>query len=61
MNDDPKQLARYLVQQHGSSEAALKTAMEGTADAYESGDNYALSVWRDIKRILQETTTTEQN
>ena len=61
MNDDPKQLAKYLVQQHGSSEAALITAMEGTTEANVTGDLYALSVWRDIKRILQETTPIEQN
>ena len=54
MNDDPKQLAEYLTQQHGSSEAALKIAIEGTAEANESGDNYALSVWREVKRTLRE-------
>jgi len=61
MTDDPKQLAEYLIQHHGSSEAAMKIAVEGTADANESGDNYALSVWREVKSILREAITTEQN
>ena len=61
MNDDPKQLAEYLLQQHGSSEMALRTAIEGTKEANENGDLYALSVWRDIKRILQETIPIDQN
>ena len=54
MNDDPKQLAEYLIQQHGSTEAALEIAVQGTAEANEFGDNYALSVWREVKRTLRE-------
>jgi len=55
MNDDPKQLAENLIQHHGSSEAALKIAVEGTDEANKSGDNYALSIWREVKSILRET------
>jgi len=54
MNDDPKQLAEYLIQQHGSSEAALEIAVIRTAEANETGDYYALSIWREVKRILRE-------
>ena len=61
MNDDPKQLADYLTQQHGSPEAALKIAVEGTTVANKSGDNYALSIWREVKSILRQTIPINQN
>lgn len=51
MRDDPKQIADYLCQQFGS-EGALAHAVEKTQEAQRAGDNYALSVWRDVKRIL---------
>lgn len=54
MDDDSKQLAESLIQQHGSPEAALKAAIQGAVEANEDNDSYALSVWRDVKRILRE-------
>lgn len=51
MRDDPKQIAEHLLQQHGP-EGALAHAVEMTQEAQRAGDNYALSVWRDVKRIL---------
>ena len=51
--DDPQAIAEYLVQEHGL-ERALDRATEGTTAAQEQGDNYGLSVWRDVKRLLRE-------
>ncbi len=51
--DDPGAIAEYLVQEHGL-ERALDRATEGTTAGRERGDNYGLSVWRDVKRLLRE-------
>ena len=48
--EDPKEIADYLIQEHGLDDA-IEVAMEGTATA---ADNYALSIWREVKRILRE-------
>ncbi len=55
MPDDPKQIANDLIREHGLNDA-LARAMAGTATAHQEGDNYALSVWREVKRSLQERT-----
>ena len=53
MRDDPFEIANHLIQEHGL-ERALEQATEGTTAAQQQGDNYRLSVWREVKRILQE-------
>ena len=53
MRDDPHDIAEHLVQEHGI-DLALDRATEGTTAAYHQGDNYSLSVWREVKRILRE-------
>ncbi len=53
MNDDPSQIADYLIEQHGV-DGALEMVREGIATAHANGDRYRLSVWRDVKRILQD-------
>ncbi len=53
LRDDPHVIAEYLVQEHGL-ERALDEAIGGTTAAQEQGDNYGLSVWREVKRILRE-------
>ncbi len=53
LRDDPQVIAEYLVQEHGL-EGALDRATEGTTAAQEQGDNYGLSIWREVKRILLE-------
>jgi len=49
-HDDPKEIAEYLIEQHGL-DGATQEAIENTAAA---SDNYALSVWRetDVSRPL---------
>ena len=51
---DPHKIADQLIEEHGLDEA-IEVAMEGTATA---ADNYALSVWREVKLILQEKSRT---
>ena len=53
MREDPYHIVEYLVQELGH-EGALKAAIEGVATAQGEGDNYGLSIWREVKRILKE-------
>lgn len=50
-NDDPETIAERLIQEHGF-DGALEQATDGTTAAQRDGDNYQLSVWREIKGIL---------
>ncbi len=52
MTDDPNQIADHLVSQHGF-EGAVKAVREGVEAAKGNGDNYRLSVWREVSRVLQ--------
>jgi hypothetical protein len=52
MSDDPHQIVKRLVQEHGL-DRALQQAIEGAIAAQEEGDNYDLSVWREVKLILR--------
>ncbi len=52
MNDNPTEIAEHLVNEHGM-DGALRTAIDGTADANAENDMYRLSIWRDVKRILK--------
>lgn len=53
MSDDPLQIAEHLVKEHGL-DRALQKAIEGTTAAQERGDNYDLSVWREVKQVLRD-------
>jgi len=53
MRDDPEKIANFFVQEHGLNSATEKVIDE-TAAAYATKDYYALSIWRDVKRILRE-------
>lgn len=48
-HDDPNEIADDLIQQHGL-DGALSVAISSAAAA---NDNYALSVWREVKGILR--------
>ena len=50
MTNDPRTIADGLVEEHGL-DGAIQVAMQWTATV---GDNYTLSVWRDVKRLLRE-------
>ncbi len=47
--DNPNEIADYLIEQYGI-DGALNAAMEKTA---ATKDNYDLSVWREVKAILK--------
>jgi hypothetical protein len=51
--DDPQETADYLLKKHGQREA-YAVAVKGAVDAQDDGDNYRLSVWRDVKRLLKQ-------
>ena len=53
MNDDPQEISNDLITKHGNLKAAFEVALEGAAEALDKEDLYALSVWRDVKRILR--------
>jgi len=53
MKDDPSQIADHLIEQHGV-DGALEMVREGIATAHANRENYRLSVWREVKRILQD-------
>ena len=52
MHDNPREIAEYLIQQHGLH-GALNTAIEGAVSAHDAGDFYTLSVWREIKAVIR--------
>lgn len=51
MQDDPQVIAAYLVRKDGL-EAARRQAIEGIARSHQKGDLYAVSVWREVRRVL---------
>ncbi len=50
---NPSEMASSLIHQHGKH-LAMRLAMEETIKAQDKNDNYSLSIWRDVKRILSE-------
>lgn len=52
MNSDVERIAEALIEQQGIDEA-LKSVRDEIAASHASGDNYSLSVWRDVRRVLQ--------
>ncbi len=52
MNDNPIQIVDDLIGQHGV-DGAREAVREGIEAAKENGDNYRLSVWREVRRVLQ--------
>ncbi len=59
MPDDPKQIAKFLIREHGLDNALARVVAE-IVTAHEEGDNYALSVLREVKRILHERTERDE-
>tara|TARA_R110001592_G_scaffold115740_2_gene316386 strand:- start:5348 stop:5593 length:246 start_codon:yes stop_codon:yes gene_type:complete len=56
MQNDPNEIAKNLIQEHGLDDA-LSVAIEGAIDAQRAGDNYTLSVWREIKAVIRKHIT----
>jgi hypothetical protein len=57
MKDDPSQIAASLIIVEHGLDGALKAAREGIAAAHADGDNYSLSVWREVRRELRDKRT----
>ncbi len=53
MTDDPNRIADHLIEQHGD-QGALTAMREGIAAAHASGDKYRLSIWREVRQVLQD-------
>ena len=49
---NPSQIAKSLLEEHGN-DRALKVVNDGIVAAHKESDNYVLSVWREVKAILQ--------
>ena len=49
---NPPQIAKSLLEELGN-DRALKVVNDGIVAAHKESDNYALSVWREVKAILQ--------
>ncbi len=60
MNDNPIQIVDDLIGQHGV-DGALETVRDGIAAAKANGDNYRLSVWREVRQVLQAKTEAADN
>ena len=60
MKNDPTQIAYNLIEQHGV-DGALETVRDGIAAAHANGDNYSLSVWREVNQLLQDKQDVAEN
>ena len=52
MDDDPAEIADHLVLEHGL-DAPLAIVDGGKYDANRNGDNYRLSIWREVGVLLR--------
>ena len=52
MRDDPTEIADHLEKEHGLEEA-MAVVDNGKREATREGNNYTLSVWREVNVILQ--------
>jgi hypothetical protein len=50
---NPEDIAQHLIQEFGEDGAA-QASIEGVEDAHKNGDNYALSIWREVRGLLRE-------
>jgi hypothetical protein len=52
MTGNPQEIAEHLTAEHGL-DGAMEAVMNGITEAHKQGDMYRLSVWRDVRRILE--------
>jgi len=52
VRDNPVEIADHLVREHGF-DGAMSAVDEGKTKASSEGDNYRLSVWREVRVALQ--------
>jgi hypothetical protein len=51
MKDDPTEIAAWLIEEHGL-EDARRVVLDSIIRAQDVGDNYRLSVWREVRQVL---------
>ncbi len=51
MKDNPRQIVEFLLDKHGG-DGAYNAALAGALEAQAEGNNYRLSVWREVKQLL---------
>ena len=56
LKDDPSDIAEYLIRDNGIV-GAVQKASDGIMKSQKDKDNYALSVWREVKTILRNIKT----
>jgi hypothetical protein len=56
LKDDPSNIADYLIQENGI-DGVIQEASDGVIKSKQDGENYALSVWREVKTILRKKIT----
>ena len=49
--DNPIEIAEALVQENGL-ESAIQVMNDRISEAHQDGDNFSLSVWREVRREL---------
>ncbi len=49
--ENPSEIAEHLAQENGL-EGAIQVMRDGIAKAHQDGDNYSLSIWREVRRKL---------
>lgn len=49
--DDPRVIANYLIQEHGI-QGAFQAVMDGIEHCNSNADFYSLSVWREVKKLV---------
>jgi hypothetical protein len=52
MVENPRSIASQLISERGP-EGAVKTVREAIAAAHSSGDNYGLSIWREVRLAVR--------
>jgi hypothetical protein len=53
MTNDPNIIADQMTQEYGL-DGAIQAALEATQASLNAQDNYSLSVWREVKRVLKD-------
>ena len=53
MKDDPNEIVVHLIKEHGL-EGAKYVVAEGIAEAHRKRGLYELSIWRDVRKILDD-------
>ena len=56
--ENPRQIAAEMLGNHGYT-AAYRNALAGAIKAQAEGDNYQLSIWREVKLILSKSKNPE--